>query len=478
MNPHDELTKTLPVTGPTLAPQAAAQTVASPRGRNLWRLQIAVGMTIVFLAIFIGLRLWSIRGLWRAARIDGPSMAPTLCGAHYRVNCYDCGFAFLCDAENRPADDKATCPNCGFTSNLLNRAELRPAERMWVDRWPLIFRSPQRQELVAMREPAAPQNELIVKRTIGLPAETISIQAGDVFIAGQPLRKTRSQWLEVQQLVHDNNFQPRKTTGLPPRWQPQSKASGWRAEGTRFRFENSSLAAVSDAPLLDRLVYHHWRCTAGLGERTASVPIRDNDSYNQSLSRELVLVHDLAVSCRVRAGSDARLAIQLLDGSHRLEAKLDFNTGQATLWTTRVAEQARFDPSAFRSRGEEVEFALCDQQAWLTIGGRVLMRHAYDRPDRSGPPELHPISLGAAGGAINVSDLKVGRDIHYLEPGGTTRAWQASEPTAEASVFLLGDNPPVSIDSRHWPPAGVHETQIIGRVYRPFWAARAPADVH
>jgi hypothetical protein len=71
--------------------------------------------------------------------------------------------------------------------------------------------------------------------------------------------------------------------------------------------------------------------------------------------------------------------------------------------------------------------------------------------------------------ALEVTQLKVWRDIHYLPPSGLDEPWQA--PAAQSGhVALLGDNPPVSDDSRQWPGGSVPASTILGRVYRPFWS--------
>src|SRR5689334_3913898 len=103
-------------------------------------LQIArrfVLLVVIFLVILAVVRLSCIDGLLRRVTIDGPSMAPTLCGLHYSVSCGDCGFLFDCDAEHLPTDGRAACPNCGYTANSLDEANFKAAGQVLIDRWPL-----------------------------------------------------------------------------------------------------------------------------------------------------------------------------------------------------------------------------------------------------------------------------------------------------------------------------------------------------
>src|SRR5438046_1824431 len=99
------------------APASLPGVSAAGAYRRLQQLQWAVAATAAAMIALAGLRLWFVDGLLQPAMIDGPSMAPALCGAHFEVTCSDCGVRFRCDAEHVPDDRRAACPNCGFTDN-------------------------------------------------------------------------------------------------------------------------------------------------------------------------------------------------------------------------------------------------------------------------------------------------------------------------------------------------------------------------
>jgi hypothetical protein len=106
-------------------------------------------------------------------------MAPAFCGPRYEVTCGDCRFAFRCDAEHVPAHGKAACPSCGYTENLLAEANLKPADRVVIDRWPLLFRAPRRGEVVAFRLNSS-SNDIAIKRIAFLPGERPAIRSGQL----------------------------------------------------------------------------------------------------------------------------------------------------------------------------------------------------------------------------------------------------------------------------------------------------------
>jgi hypothetical protein len=118
----------------------------------------------------------------------------------------------------------------------------------------------------------------------------------------------------------------------------------------------------------------------------------------------------------------------------------------------------------------QVEFGLCDQQVLLAIEGQTFVQLPYT-PSAERGETPHPLSIGVRGLAAQVANLLVWRDIHYLDPQGLPRPWRANSPLAFEQVALLGDNQPVSTDSRHWEPFGVARGNVLGCVYRPFWAS-------
>jgi hypothetical protein len=58
-----------------------------------------------------------------------------------------------------------------------------------------------------------------------------------------------------------------------------------------------------------------------------------------------------------------------------------------------------------------------------------------------------------------------------IDPFGASDDWTATKPLAEGQYLMLGDNPPVSLDSRRWNGLGFSGESLLGRVVRfPFEA--------
>lgn len=458
----------------TVVPQAAAETLSTPiplsagrrpQGRERW---IVLGTMAVLLAL-VGWRMSFVDGLLRRVTIDGASMAPVLFGPRYAVTCADCGFPFACDAENPPAGGKAVCPNCGYAANDVQKARLLPADRVLVDRWPVAWRAPARGEIVAATLPDPP-HEQVVKRVLGLPGERLRIEDGDLWIGSERLRKSPNELEDVRILVHDNDYQPRQTADLPPRW--QSASSNWQVSGGGYVHQ-----ADAGSGGLDWLAYQHWSCTGHpLRPRAAATPPEDLDGFNQGqTSRPLNRVSDVLLTCRVKLSGEGALAFAATDGDQRLEAILEPG-GRLIVRSGGLTLHERSLPAGRFARAADVQFGLCDKQVLLAIEGRTLVQLPYDgvgpAPPSAQAGNLPPLAIGASGLTAELSQLKVWRDIYYLAPSGIGTKWELPTAADPAGVVLLGDNQPISTDSRQWPTARLPLDSLRGRVYRPFWESR------
>lgn len=69
------------------------------------------------------------------------------------------------------------------------RPTLQDGEFVLVNRLAYRFGAPQRGDIVVFHFPLDPSSQDLIKRVIGLPGETIVIQAGQVTVNGEPLRE-------------------------------------------------------------------------------------------------------------------------------------------------------------------------------------------------------------------------------------------------------------------------------------------------
>jgi signal peptidase I len=429
-----------------------------PPTRPRWivaTLAVAAAIAVAYL----GARLVFIQGWVRPVRIAGGSMAEALCGAHLTVRCSDCGFPCRVDADCLPADERIVCPNCGWSQDVQAAAPHR-GDRVLVDRWAYRSRAPRRWQVAAVRS-ADDDNLLHVKRVVGLPGERVAIRGGDLYVNGQIARKTLAELRSMAIPVHDTGYPTDGRDAPPARWRAASSSSRWSPRGTGYRFTPPDDPAATT----DWLVYHHWRCIKGPWPRTEAYPVLDNYGYNQAVSRQLHQVADLYLVCRARFGpGQGSMLVRMHDGCDWVELRLNPATRQAVVrCDERPLAQTALPPVAY-ARGVTIEVALCDRQVLLAIAGLPVIATAYESSEDDLHAVAEPIQIGAAGGVMDLARLQVMRDIHYLDPRGLGRSWTSPRRLGPDEFFVLGDNVPISRDSRHAPLGSVRRARLLGRV--------------
>jgi signal peptidase I len=419
-------------------------------------------------------RTWVVRGLLVPIRVASGSMADALSGPHWRVPCEDCGFVFRCGREFPPRLDRAVCPNCGYAGNDLPEEGPRGGQRVLIDCLTYRLRPPRRWEMVAARLPDR-SDRLAVKRVVALPGERVSIQNGDVYINGLIQRKTLRQQRQMAILVHDNDFQPARDRPLPARWQTDRVRSSWQQTHGRLVHTPEAVSEPgqttedpgrrpTDIPI-DWITYHHWPCLPPPAARTDESPVMDHYGYNQGLSRALNEVTDLILSFSAKLSGTGVLAMRAHDGRERFEIRWDPVQQRIRLWRQdRQVAQARFhDP--WDGQHKRIELSVCDQQVLVACDGQVQLTYAYPAAARPARPSPRPFSLGAWGVLVKVRHLRVYRDVWYIHPPPSGRDVRWDRTLTADQYLLLGDNSPVTTDSRDARAGRVLVVRaIVGRV--------------
>ncbi|QDU93692.1 S26 family signal peptidase [Lignipirellula cremea] len=435
-------------------------TRSSRKGRRfLWAcLGLVVCLTLARGAFF--------RGWLAPVRIAGGSMAPLVSGEHFACVCPDCGESFACDGRVETAPETIVCPNCGKRWDRPDGAAL-PGDCVLVDRWPYLFRAPERGDLIALRlTPDA--EDWVLKRVVGLPGETMAIRQGEVYADGRLLQKSLDELRQLAVPVYDDRHRPASLPD-PPRWISEG-GDAWERTPTGYR------CRADAGPGFAWLTYQHWRGFAAPGPRTAVSPIVDHYGYNQVLSRSLNPVRDLLLRCEVVLPGATTARFQLTR-----ECVVEVS---ATRQSVRVLIGEEIASEAFFSgiqpgRQFKLEAAICDHRVLVGIGQKTIAQCDYpgtaatpaagqasepkdEQPDAM--PDQPALAIGCRGGAMQVSDLRIARDLYYLDAAGLGRPWQAEQPLGSDEYFVLGDNCPVSQDSRHWPAGTITRHSLIGRV--------------
>jgi len=244
-------------------------------------------------------------------------------------------------------------------------------------------------------------------------------------------------------------------------------------------------------------------------------PITDTYGYNSpSRSREDTIVHDLMLSCRVAfPESRGQFSAMLRNRDRFAVVRLDREAREVAVWMSgHSAEHAAWlmatgkrplvaAPVAVESFAEpiEVDVSTFDRQLIVGLNAVEVLSADLDQPlEEFSPPTPQDnspesaadsqeivlasaqstdlsgttaevadaagrtVQFGARGGMVDVTSLCLYRDVHYT---AYDYRHGIKEPVqlADDEFFFLGDNSPVSLDSRGWKSPTVARHLIVGR---------------
>jgi len=194
-------------------------------------------------------------------------------------------------------------------------------------------------------------------------------------------------------------------------------------------------------------------------------PVTDDYGYNHAYAGVIPLpVRDLFLECDVSLGSgegeatfeisDGRMAFRVVLNREKHYAELDLVGQRAWLYHTDY-------PAGTFDKPLKLEFSTFDRMVTAAVDGALLFP-PWECPTDPAEPSRIPVRIGARGIAVEVSHLRVYRDVYYTRGGGRNAVDQPIQLGAD-EFFVLGDNSPVSNDGRSWPQGAIKQSQLIGK---------------
>ena len=206
------------------------------------------------------------------------------------------------------------------------------------------------------------------------------------------------------------------------------------------------------------------RALRALAAASHEAPIVDEYGYNKTHDGDApFVVRDVMTTFNLLPLSKHGLAaVSIDDGHKKYLVHLDLTHGVAHLREDGFNEdlqEAVLPPVSDQPLA--VEVSLMDRQLLVAVNGKTLfpavaspgdMRHERSAPRR-------PISIGVADGSFKVSSLKVLRDVYYTPKSEANFVRKLKDD----EFFVLGDNSPVSVDSRCWDDPAVKRENLVGK---------------
>ena len=398
--------------------------------------------------------------------------------------------------------------------------------------------------MTVFKYPEEPETNYI-KRLVGMPDEELRIERGDIYTrklnssdAFRMQRKPLAHQQAMQILVNDDAHRPALLKD-DKRW------DHWRSEEAGWNVVEDGLyeATTTGDKWLDMRYEHRvptpeqWRAVATsrpLPVQPRSSLITDYYSYNTYLTRDAYdkqawfqphWVGDLTVEVLLQVDKPSgEFRIELVEAGVPNQFVVDLATGMGRL--VRGGRQLAEAKTPIREGGRfKLRFANVDDRLTLWINHLKPfgdgIEYEPDASETKGPQaaDLKPVGLAVKDGKVSVSRLRLTRDIYYsVYPSGFDygeNLWSAaiidstaffnliSDP-AKFSAFeetrhqdfpigpgrymMMGDNSPLSKDSRAWgisdrmEPGGiggwddtnrqsweVPERLIVGKAFMVYW---------
>jgi signal peptidase I len=261
---------------------------------------------------------------------------------------------------------------------------------------------------------------------------------------------------------------------------------GLRFEPRTHEFSMTGALPVDTArdlmELTDEIAFRNAVFDLYEGSHIVAVP----DQYGYNPDEETGTpnpVRDLMFSGRVSLiGGSGEFVIEMTNGAMTFSVVFDAMRREAHLYQEPLAEGQSWnskrsdlgptsDPVASApwtvapgNNGVLLEVSLFDKQVIVAIDGKPLFSPwPFEMPTAVQPPRV-PVRFGARGLDVNVSQLQLYRDVYYTDTRSRHAVNRPYELKAD-EFFVLGDNSPVSHDSRRWDNPVVSRSHLIGKPF-------------
>ncbi|BBM86805.1 signal peptidase I [Candidatus Uabimicrobium amorphum] len=310
-------------------------------------------------------------------------------------------------------------PNCG--------------DRILVKKYAYEFKKPKRWEAIVFFYPHNNQ-QIFIKRLIGLPGEKVHIRNGEIYINNILARKPSSV---VNQLLYPV-YQPQQP--FKENWQYSEK---WQIDKQQYSINTNKLEwckykhVVTNRyePINNRRFFHRQQYAYPVGGGLRVGEIR------------------FAIRFKMRSDTGS-IRLELREGEYRFLCTID--TAQAGQLHKYIGEDdtkkqsVHFKANWQKNSWHSLVFSNIDDLVTLEIDSKEVAKLDYSQKQQ----QAQRITFDTAfrwgvSGSFELENAQLWRDIYYISKrdffGGLT-----SFEVPNHHYFALGDNPPNSRDSKDW----------------------------
>ncbi|MFO1022286.1 MAG: signal peptidase I [Planctomycetales bacterium] len=449
--------------------------------------------------------------------ISTGSMAPTLLGVHRLVTCPSCKYSFPVGDSHARFAPLALCPNCTQTGIQTKDLQRNDGDQLLVNRVAFEFRDPERWEVVTFRNPRKPTEAYVKRliglpgETVEIERGDILI---DGEVQRKSFEKQRAIRLPVHDIAFqpkiekgDLPWEPRwagephwkrTETGFELEASPGEKSAPlrtlqyhhWIRAGGRYNTEQALVKlpqgiSLSEAGFLtvgyspmtkklecrgamseqdrDRLL-----ALSGDAEFQAAIkdlfrsshlhPVGDLCAYNAPDGAAQYAVPDLMLELQIENPTGTGLCRILIDsGRGEYGVELDYDRHEVRLVKQGVKDPLRAAPflPGDSPEGTLLEFSVFDRQAGVAVNRQEpFPAWPFPKEETQFFATRTPARIEAKGAKFRISKLRLFRDVYYTQDRNDRgKKYKLQNRPERQEYFMLGDNSPVSVDSRFWNPS-------------------------
>lgn len=207
-----------------------------------------------------------------------------------------------------------------------------------------------------------------------------------------------------------------------------------------------------------------------LNRRSHAAPITDDYGYNHFDTGTIPLpVRDLMFEAELEIHSGAGMfVVEMTDGRQVFDCVIDAAKGEVRLHADGSMTPVRTAPLSGGAVGRamQIEMSLFDRQVAVAIDGEEVFDAWVLSEGKLPPVEAPRRAVRFGGRSINASvqAISLYRDVYYT-PGKGRNGVDSPCELSDDEYFVLGDNSPVSADSRNWARAGVPSRLLLGQPF-------------